>query len=254
MAFLHFALLDFIFYTWCEALGGDLAGVQAGIEGEGAKVQPSPSFSTDGGTTASHCYGRGTAKPPECSPIPASDGDGPSAPVSLPALRGYALGSWASGTSLLGLGTGGGRPTINARMAPCGCALCKAPRGLELGTKGVTIAQAPKRCGGRPAMAGEWSVGTPPTARTCANFEGETTADGPHAVAVDWWGRVWDNNPARQPPRPPLDTDPSTTWRGGGGGALPAPQGHRRLVGHLARAGRGLGHRLVAKHPPPRPP
>ena len=34
-------------------------------------------------------------------------------------------------------------------------------------------------------------------------FEGETAAGRPHTVGVDWWGRVWDNDPARQPP-PPL--------------------------------------------------
>ena len=40
--------------------------------------------------------------------------------------------------------------------------------------------------------------------------EGETAAGTPHAVGVDWWGRVWDNHPARQPPPYP---EPEATWR-----------------------------------------
>ena len=35
-------------------------------------------------------------------------------------------------------------------------------------------------------------------------FEGETAAGRPHTLGVDWWGRVWDNDPARHPPPPTL--------------------------------------------------
>ena len=35
-------------------------------------------------------------------------------------------------------------------------------------------------------------------------FEREMAAGRPHTVGVDWWGRVWDNDPARQPPPPTL--------------------------------------------------
>ena len=31
-------------------------------------------------------------------------------------------------------------------------------------------------------------------------------------MAVDWWGRVWDNDPARKPPPP--DAKPTATWLG----------------------------------------
>ena len=41
-------------------------------------------------------------------------------------------------------------------------------------------------------------------------FEGTTAAGRDHAVGVDWWGRVWDNDPARQPPPYP---GPEATWR-----------------------------------------
>ena len=41
-------------------------------------------------------------------------------------------------------------------------------------------------------------------------FEGEKAAGRPHVVGVDWWGRVWDNDPARQPPPYP---GPEAAWR-----------------------------------------
>ena len=41
-------------------------------------------------------------------------------------------------------------------------------------------------------------------------FEGTTAAGRDHTVGVDWWGRVWDNDPARQPPPYP---GPEATWR-----------------------------------------
>ena len=41
-------------------------------------------------------------------------------------------------------------------------------------------------------------------------LEGKTAAGRDHTVGVDWWGRVWDNDPARQPPPYP---GPEATWR-----------------------------------------
>ena len=98
------------------------------------------------------------------------------------------------------LGTNGGKPTINARMAPCGCALCRAPREFGVWDQGgdhCPSAQALWRLARHGGRVDRWD---PPIARTSANFEGETAAGRPHASAVDWWGRVWDNNPACHPP------------------------------------------------------
>ena len=60
-------------------------------------------------------------------------------------------------------------------------------------------------------------------------FEGETAASRRHTVGVDWWGRVWDNDPARQPPPPtpgprrhglrwPTRCTPSSPWSPPSGG------------------------------------
>ena len=42
-------------------------------------------------------------------------------------------------------------------------------------------------------------------------FEGETAAGKPHTVGVDWWGRVWDNEPPPPPPTPPPHPEPAAT-------------------------------------------
>ena len=115
------------------------------------------------------------------------------------------------------------------------------PSGPEFGTKGATagqalqwrypqvlFARAPRpdpRSGRRPhtwrkCLGPMWQEETglplrrhvelwddPPP---CWFFEGTTAAGGYHAVAVDWRGRVWDNDPARQPPPYPR---PEATWR-----------------------------------------
>ena len=72
------------------------------------------------------------------------------------------------------------------------------------------------RCGARLGPAA-WSGGmTPPPCwflrprRRLTLLEGKTAAGRDHTVGVDWWGRVWDNDPARQPPPYP---GPEATWR-----------------------------------------
>ena len=65
----------------------------------------------------------------------------------------------------------------------------------------------------RPGAA----LGQPPACwhlrplRRLTLFKGETAAGRPQIVGVDWWGRVWDNDTARQPPPPP-NPGAAATW------------------------------------------
>ena len=202
VAYLQFALLDCVFfYTWREALVAGVAGVKAGVEGAGTKAPPHPhSPSTEGGTTASRCCGGGTARSPMCSPTPASDGNGPSPPMPLPPLRGHALGSRALGTSLLGLGTCGGRPTINARMPHFGGAPCTAPLVSSSGPRGqpllrrstgdTTVSFLPVRPARRPQRQSRLHV---------ALVSGATVAGGDRHNVVEA-GPPWRERGALAPP------------------------------------------------------
>ena len=43
-------------------------------------------------------------------------------------------------------------------------------------------------------------------------LEGQTATGRPHTVGVDWWYRVWDNDPARPPPPPPTTGLRRRSW------------------------------------------
>ena len=99
-----------------------------------------------------------------------------------------------------------GRPQ---RPPPLHMALVPGAHVAEGHGRGA-VAANPARPGGAPRQ--------PPTARwhlrplhRLTLFKGETTAGRPHTVGVDWWGRVWDNDPAHQPPPPPRP-GPAGTW------------------------------------------
>ena len=66
----------------------------------------------------------------------------------------------------------------------------------------------------RHRRVGQWDDPAPCSflraRRRLTLFEGTTAAGRDHAVGVDWWGHVWDNDPARQPPPYP---GPEATWR-----------------------------------------
>ena len=109
-----------------------------------------------------------------------------------------------------------------------------------------------------PTRHGRVEHQDPPTASTSTHAAAslsskETAAGRPHTTVVDGWGRVWHNDPARQ--SPPLQPLPLGELAGGGRrGARPPPPPHRHPVGRPTGAGRGPGHRPVAKRPPPRSP
>ena len=81
--------------------------------------------------------------------------------------------------------------------------------------------------------------------RRLAYFEGlEAGGTRSHTVGVDWWGRVWDDDPACTPlPYPPRGC---LLEVGRSGGTLPPPPGHRRVVGVGTDPG---GGRLLCRGP-----
>ena len=145
-----------------------------------------------------------------CSPLPASGEGGPAPLVSSPPSKGCALGSCASGTSSPGCGMGG-TPTTSARTAPSG-----RPRGppspgrCNGGTPTSSLRPPPPAPTTRAPVSSTRGAGTwrhcwhLHPCRRLTLFEGETAAGRPHAVAVEWWHRVWDNDPARSPLRTPI--------------------------------------------------
>ena len=147
---------------FCSWHGDHMAEAEA--EGAGTPARPPCSPGTGGGTTASPCYGGGTARLTRCSPPPTSGEDGPAPPVPSPPSKGCALGSSASRTSSPGRGMGGGTPTTSARTAPSSCRLSGAPLAPSLGPRGPPSA---RRCnGGTPAS----SLRTPPNDRSAGLF------------------------------------------------------------------------------------
>ena len=168
-----------------------------------------PGPGTGGGTPTTSAGTAPSGYPP--SRAPAAPSSGPRGPL------------WAKLCS-------GGTPRSSTR-APTG----RTPAARAVPTHGAGTwrpcgpRRRARRCGGRPGRAG-WGSGTIPPAcwhlrplRRLTFFEGETAAGTPHTVGVDWWGRVWDNDPTRQPPPPtpgprgrggtwPIRCMPSSPW------------------------------------------
>ena len=152
----------------------------------------------------------------------------------------------------------GQRPAALAAPTHGAGTWCPCGRRRRLGAVAATLARPDGALGRTPRLLAL------PVCRLTL-FEGETAASRPHTVGVDWWGWVWDNDPARHPPPPPPKPRPRGDVTGGGSrGARPPPLGHRRidprlhqdLLHEVAQDARRLNGRWEQGQPPrtPAPP
>ena len=129
---------------------------------------------------------------------------------SCPPSRALVAPSSGPRGPLLARPCSGGTPKFSSRAPPGWTPAVPAAPTRGSGTSRPCGRRRRARgCGGQPGAVA-WSFGATPPAcwhllplRRLTLFAGEMATGRPRTAGVDWWGRVWDNDPACKCPPPP---------------------------------------------------